>query len=263
MNNNHIQKDGNYIVKIKVCSGSSGGCNSKIDRKYCEVHNLTQKESECKNCGATEQNWPKHCEECGDGNLCYQCVDDHVCKTNSTPKSELESVPEAARAAFICRHEFKKFDVLDTTDISVYCFKCGTTVEGNKIIPPVAYSKSESGLVDWETVFYLHMGRMFGLNNIQGGGLLEPSYRFLKSFISKLLEAQRKELDEARKAVVQAELMNFNEELREKCEGMKKGFSKTDMIGRPIPKENEREVSMYINGHNQAIDEVIKLLSDE
>lgn len=53
---------------------------------------------------------------------------------------EPQDVPEAARKAFTCFHDFKPADPLDTTSISVYCAKCGTTVEGNKIIPPVAYS---------------------------------------------------------------------------------------------------------------------------
>ena len=65
--------------------------------------------------------------------LCLKC-NEYACQCPV-------NVPEAARAAYTCLHEFKVYDPLNKEDISVYCFKCGTTVNGMKIIPPVAYSK--------------------------------------------------------------------------------------------------------------------------
>ena len=50
-------------------------------------------------------------------------------------------VPEAARKAFTCKHEFEDFNPLNIKSIVQYCFKCGTSVDGAKIIPPVAYAK--------------------------------------------------------------------------------------------------------------------------
>ena len=59
------------------------------------------------------------------------------CYNHQEPKD----VPEVSRKAFTCRHDFKIFDELDKESIDVYCNKCGTTVDGAKIIPPVAYTQ--------------------------------------------------------------------------------------------------------------------------
>lgn len=59
---------------------------------------------------------------------------------DSERERQKQEVPEAARAAFTCVHEFKRWIEDGVDDISVYCHKCGTTVEGAHIIPPVAYA---------------------------------------------------------------------------------------------------------------------------
>ena len=76
--------------------------------------------------------------------------DAEIMSKASTPPDT--HVPEAARVAYTCRHEFQVFNPLDLTDISVYCRKCGTTVKGNKITPPVAHTLGlqPSKELEWE-----------------------------------------------------------------------------------------------------------------
>ena len=85
--------------------------------------------------------------------------------TTTTKDKEIASVPEAARAAYTCIHHFQLADPLNTGSIAVYCSKCGTTAEGNKIIPPVAYAsgiKPQPEKTDWKKDFEeKHWGAMF------------------------------------------------------------------------------------------------------
>ena len=60
---------------------------------------------------------------------------------DSLPDQEPKDVPEVSRKAFTCRHDFKIFDELDEESIAVYCNKCGTTIDGAKLILPAAYAQ--------------------------------------------------------------------------------------------------------------------------
>ena len=63
------------------------------------------------------------------------------CESDSLPDQEPKDFPEVSRKAFTCRHDFKVYDELDKESITVYCNKCGTTVDGAKLMLPAAYAK--------------------------------------------------------------------------------------------------------------------------
>ncbi len=116
------------------------------------------------------------CSRCSDGEFYWsgcKCPC-HLPETpmTHTPIPKQEDVPEAARKAFTCFHDFKPVDPLDTTSIAVYCHKCGTTVEGNEIIPPVAYSlgtdKGDLPSVKGKTDLLSRPDRMLPLETISG-----------------------------------------------------------------------------------------------
>mgnify|MGYP001566107963 CR=1 FL=1 len=61
----------------------------------------------------------------------------------SLPDQEPKDVPEVSRKAFTCRHDFKIFDELDEESIAVYCNKCGTTIDGAKLMLPAVYASGQ------------------------------------------------------------------------------------------------------------------------
>ena len=49
---------------------------------------IQPEEKKCPNCGATENNWEKHCSDCKK-EFCYKCVDEHTCHTPQPPKESI------------------------------------------------------------------------------------------------------------------------------------------------------------------------------
>ena len=68
-------------------------------------------------------------------------IKDFASYLDSLPDQEPKDFPEVSRKAFTCRHDFKIFDELDEESITVYCHKCGTSVEGAKLMLPAAYAQ--------------------------------------------------------------------------------------------------------------------------
>lgn len=146
------------------------------------------------------------------------------CECHDITHPSLWSVPEAARAAYTCFHKFEPADPLDTISIRLYCSKCGTTVEGNKIMPPVALVKPQDP-ESWAK----------GFDKICTQDGYKTTLEILvavKSFIHSLLQSER-------------------QKLVEKLEGMK-------VLMMPNrPGENVKRIL-----RNEVIDEIINLLNE-
>ena len=78
--------------------------------------------------------------ECARGH-CKFAIIGFATHLDSLPDQEPKDVPEVSRKAFTCRHDFKIFDELDEESIAVYCNKCGTTIDGAKLMLPAAYAQ--------------------------------------------------------------------------------------------------------------------------
>ena len=188
------------------------------------------------------------CSRCSDGEFYWsgcKCPC-HLPETpmTHTPIPKQEDVPEAARKAFTCFHDFKPVDPLDTTSIAVYCHKCGTTVEGNEIIPPVAYSLgTDKGELpeEWEKKIQTGYEKLIAIiHEAHDNGLI--SGRLYKKFGDTFNEIVRSHLNsrELPPAIGVSQVIKMVEGMKQEC----------------VPDGDNDDLRPY----NQALDEVISKL---
>mgnify|MGYP001165935746 CR=1 FL=1 len=160
---------------------------------------MTNQEKECPNCGATENNWEKHCSDCKK-EFCYKCVDEHICHTPQPYKdSEEKKLLDRNMNQIIDNQKLSSMPIFNQPK---ECEICKTSIlnEEWKICPDCSVRIGTPQPKEWAELREMFKEEVVSKNYGRWDWYSEMLHLISQNFISK--SELRKEIDKIKRGFV-------------------------------------------------------------